>query len=105
MHHIESTCPVCGKDTSGTLPFMLYGPRHQHRVYPCADHWKTMVDRQWKKRYFDPPCGYCGEPFSAHITVVHRCRGYKAPAFVPEKADADVYTLQHLEEGGTDDRK
>ena len=58
MHHIESDCPVCGKNTSGTLPVVIYHRKGKlaltmKHVYPCADHLDTVCNEQWQEEYFD----------------------------------------------------
>lgn len=61
----ESTCPICGVDTSGTLPltFYIHGRGELHgewcldrvvrvQYYPCDEHYdvimKLMEYEQWE---------------------------------------------------------
>jgi hypothetical protein len=53
MTWTESECPVCGKDTSGMLPLIIYYEGGRYRFYPCGIHDDEVKDPTWQKSYFE----------------------------------------------------
>ncbi len=51
MHHIESDCPVCGEDTSGTLPYGFYYRQERVVIYPCDKCFELTKDEEWQREY------------------------------------------------------
>ncbi len=62
----ESKCPVCGKDTPGTLPYSIYykdiedkpgTPLERISVFACNKHDRIVRSRAWRENYLSQLLG------------------------------------------------